>query len=121
MATNANKIPAQNTPRDILLNTAQILDKYPSLKYASNNARILAQPEKYSALFTICPELVAVEREEEPNNIVAWHEMGDKLDREIYYNKETNEVKIDYRAKREVIGMRMKPDNEHSDYWIKYN
>ena len=114
------KNPEQNTAKDILLNTAQILDKYPALKYASNNARILAQPEKYSALFTICPELTMVEREEEPNNIVAWHEMGEQLDREIYYDSVTNEVKIDYRAKREVIGMRMEPDNEHRDYWIMF-
>ena len=59
-----------------------------------------------------------VEREEEPNNIVAWHEMGEKLDKEIYYNTVTNEVEDeDY----EIIGMRMEPDDEHSTYWIKYN
>ena len=119
MATNANKIPAQNTAKDIFLNTAQILDKYPALKYAANNARILSEPVKYYALSTICPKLAAPdEREKEPATSVAWPEMGEQLDREIYYNKETNEVEDeDY----EVIGMRMEPDKEHSDYWIKFN
>lgn len=107
----------ENSAIDILLKTAQRLDKYPGLKYAANNARIIADPEKYSALSTICPELATEEREKEPCNIVAWHEMSRKLDREIYYNKETNEVEEDY----EVIGMRMEPDKEHSDYWIKFN
>ena len=106
----------------IFLKTAEMLEKYPALKYAANNARILSEPEKYSAEIQPCPdiELTMVEREEEPNNIVAWHEMGEQLDREIYYDSVTNEVKIDYRAKREVIGMRMAPDNEHSDYWIMF-
>ena len=113
------KNPEQNTAKDILLKTAQILDKYPALKYAANNARILSEPEKYSALYTICPKLVAPdEREKEHRNIVAWHEMGEQLDREIYYDSVTNEVEDeDY----EVIGMRMEPDNEHKDYWIKFN
>ena len=108
----------ENTANDIFLNTAQILDKYPALKYAANNARILSDQEKYSALSTICPVLVAPdEREKEPNNIVAWREMGRKLDREIYYDSVTNEVKEDY----EVIGMRMEPDKDHIDYWIMFN
>ncbi len=113
----------ENSAIDIFLKTAQRLDKYPELKYAAANARILAEPEKYSAAeIQPCPdiELNMVEREEEPNNIVAWHEMGEQLDREIYYDSVTNEVKIDYRAKREVIGMRMAPDNEHRDYWIMF-
>ena len=113
-----------NNVRELLLKTAERFDNSPTLKYAANNARILAEPEKYSAAeIQPCPdiELTMVEREEEPNNIVAWHEMGEQLDREIYYDSVTNEVKIDYRAKREVIGMRMEPDDEHSDYWIKYN
>ena len=111
----------ENSAIDIFLKTAQRLDKYPELKYAAANARILAEPEKYSAAeIQPCPdiELTMVEREEEPNNIVAWPEMGEQLDREIYYNKETNEVEDeDY----EVIGMRMDPDKDHSDYWIKFN
>ena len=103
---------------DIFLKVAQRLNKYPELKYAANNARILAEPEKYSAAeIQACPEPVSPDSNKEPDNIVAWHEMGEKLDREIYYNKETNEVEEDY----EVIGMRMKPDDEHSDYWIKFN
>ena len=110
-----------NNVRDLLLKTAEMLEKSPTLKYAANNARIFAEPEKYSAAeIQPCPdiELTMVEREEEPNNIVAWHEMGEKLDREIYYNTVTNEVEDeDY----EVIGIRMEPDKEHSDYWIKYN
>ena len=111
------KNPEQNTAKDILLKTAQILDKYPALKYAANNARILSDPEKYSALYTICPELATEEREKEPNNSVAWPEMGEQLDREIYYNTLTNEVEDeDY----EVIGMRMAPDEQHRDYWIMF-
>ena len=110
-----------NTVSALLLKVAESFDKFPTLKYASNNARILAEPEKYSAAkIQPCPdiELTMVEREEEPNNIVAWPEMGEQLDREIYYDSVTNEVEDeDY----EVIGMRMKPDNEHSDYWIKFN
>ena len=110
-----------NNVKTLLLKTAERLEKSPTLKYAANNARILAEPEKYSAAeIQPCPdiELTMVEREEEPNNIVAWCEMGEKLDREIYYNTVTNEVEDeDY----EVIGMRMEPDDEHSDYWIKYN
>ena len=105
----------------IFLKTAEMLEKYPALKYAANNARILSEPEKYSAEIQPCPdiELTMVEREEEPvRDLVAWPEMGRKLDRYIYYNTETNEVEDeDY----EVIGMRMKPDNEHSDYWIKFH
>ena len=111
----------ENSAIDILLKTAQRLDKCPELKYAAANARILAEPEKYSAAeIQPCPdiELTMVEREEEPNNIVAWHEMGEQLDREIYYNKETNEVEDE---DEEVIGVRMEPDEEHSDYWIKFN
>lgn len=110
-----------NNVRELLLKTAERFDNSPTLKYAANNARILAEPEKYSAAkIQPCPdiELTMVEREEEPNNIVAWHEMGEQLDREIYYDSVTNEVEDeDY----EVIGMRMKPDNEHSDYWIKFS
>ena len=106
---------------DIFLKVAERFEKCPTLKYAANNARILAEPEKYSADEILpCPdiELTMVEREEEPNNIVAWREMGEKLDREIYYDSVTNEVEDeDY----EVIGMRMKPDDEHRDYWIKFN
>ena len=118
MATNATENRTNNNAEALFLKTAQRLDKYPALKYAANNARILSEPEKYSALSTICPELATEEREEEPNNIVAWHEMGEQLDREIYYNKETNEVEDeDY----EIIGMRMQPDKDHSDYWIKFN
>ena len=110
-----------NNVRELLLKTAERLEKSPTLKYAAANARILAEPEKYSAAeIQPCPdiELTMVEREEEPNNIVAWHEMGRKLDREIYYNTLTNEVEDE---EEEVIGMRMEPDKEHSDYWIKYN
>ena len=111
----------ENTTRDLLLKIAESLDKCPELKYAAANARIMAEPGQYSAAdIQPCPDIepTMVEREEEPNNIVAWHEMGEKLDREIYYNKETNEVEDeDY----EIIGMRMKPDDEHSDYWIKFN
>ena len=110
-----------NNGRELLLKTAESFDKFPTLKYAANNARILAEPEKYSAAeIQPCPdiELTMVVREEEPNNIVAWHTMGEQLDRGIYYNTVTNEVEDeDY----EVIGMRMEPDKEHSDYWIKYN
>ncbi len=113
MATDSN----QNRVTDLFLKIAERFDKCPELKYAAVNARIMAEPEKYSAAdIQACPE--PVEREKEPNNIVAWHEMGEQLDREIYYNKETNEVEDeDY----EVIGMRMAPDNEHTDYWIKFN
>ena len=121
MATNATKSCGQNTAVDIFLQAAERLEKYPNLKYAANNSRILAEPEKYSAAeIQPCPdiELTMVEREEEPNNIVAWHEMGEQLDREIYYNTLTNEVEDD---DEEVIGMRMEPDKEHSDYWIKFN
>jgi hypothetical protein len=121
MATNATKIRTDNNVRAIFLKIADMLEKSPTLKYAANNARILAEPEKYSAAdIQACPhiELTMVEREEEPNNTVAWHEMGEQLDREIYYNALTNEVEDeDY----EVIGMRMEPDKEHSDYWIKFN
>ena len=103
----------------IFLKVAERLEKSPALKYAANNARILSEPEKYSAAdIQACPESVSPdEREKEPDNTVAWHEMGRTLGREIYYNTETNEVEEDY----EVIGMRMKPDDEHSDYWIKFN
>ena len=109
----------ENSAIDIFLKTAQRLDKYPELKYAAANARILAEPEKYSAAeIQPCPEPVLSDSKKEPNNIVAWPEMGEQLDREIYYNKETNEVEDeDY----EVIGMRMEPDKDHSDYWIKFN
>ena len=110
-----------NNARDLLLKVAERFDKCPELKYAAANARILAEPEKYSAAeIQACPniELTMVEREEEPNNIVAWQEMGEQLDREIYYDSVTNEVEDeDY----EVIGMRMAPDNEHRDYWIKFH
>ena len=110
-----------NNVRDLLLKTAESFDKFPTLKYAANNARILAESEKYSAAeIQPCPDIepTMVEREEEPNNIVAWPEMGEQLDREIYYNTVTNEVEDeDY----EVIGIRMEPNKEHSDYWIKYN
>ena len=110
-----------NTARDLFLKVAERFDKCPELKYAAANARILADPGQYSAAeIQPCPdiELTMVEREEEPNNIVAWHEMGEKLDREIYYNTVTNEVEDE---EEEVIGMRMEPDKEHSDYWIKFN
>ena len=115
----ATKTHSDNNVRDLYLKTAEKFDKYPTLKYAAKNARIFAEPEKYSATdIQSCPEMVASdEREKEPDNIVAWHEMGRKLDREIYYNTETNEVEEDY----EVIGMRMEPDSEHKDYWIKFN
>ena len=106
---------------DIFLKVAERLEKSPALKYAAANARILAEPEKYSAAeIQPCPdiELTMVEREEEPNNIVAWHTMGEQLDREIYYNTVTNEVEDE---NYEVIGIRMEPDKEHSDYWIKFN
>jgi len=110
-----------NTARDLFLKVAESFDKCPELKYAAANARILAEPGQYSAAeIQPCPdiELTMVEREEEPNNIVAWPEMGEQLDRGIYYNTVTNEVEDeDY----EVIGIRMEPDKEHSDYWIKYN
>ena len=116
-----NEVSIDNTARAIFLKIAERLDKCPELKYAAANARILAEPEKYSAAeIQPCPdiELTMVEREEEPNNIVAWPEMGEQLDREIYYNTLTNEVEDeDY----EVIGMRMEPDKEHDDYWIKFN
>lgn len=111
----------ENRVRALLLKTAESFDKCPELKYAAANARILAEPEKYSAAeIQPCPdiELIMVEREEEPNNIVAWPEMGEQLDREIYYNTLTNEVEDE---DEEVIGMRMEPDEEHSDYWIKFN
>ena len=117
MTTNS----AEDSVKSLFLKVAERFEKCPTLKYAANNARILAEPEKYSAAeIQPCPDiqLTMVEREEEPNNIVAWHEMGEKLDREIYYNKETNEVEDE---DEEVIGMRMKPDDEHSDYWIKFN
>ena len=111
----------ENRVRALLLKVAESFDKCPELKYAAANARILAEPGQYSAAeIQACPdiELTMVEREEEPNNIVAWPEMGEQLDREIYYNTLTNEVEDeDY----EVIGVRMKPDNEHSDYWIKFH
>ena len=117
MTTNS----AEDSVKSLFLKVAESFDKCPELKYAAANARILAEPEKYSAAeIQPCPdiELTMVEREEEPNNIVAWHEMGEQLDREIYYNKETNEVEDE---DEEVIGMRMEPDEEHSDYWIKFN
>ncbi len=118
MATNPC---IDNTGKALFLKIAERLDKYPNLKYASTNAKIFAEPEKYSAAdIQSCPdiELAMVEREEEPNNILAWPEMGEQLDRYIYYNTLTNEVEDeDY----EVIGIRMEPDNEHSDYWIKFN
>ena len=110
-----------NTARDLFLKVAESFDKCPELKYAAANARILAEPEKYSAAeIQPCPdiELTMVERDEEPNNIVAWHEMGKLLDREIYYDSVTNEVEDE---NYEVIGMRMAPDNEHRDYWIKFH
>ena len=110
----------ENNASALFLKVAERFEKCATLKYAANNARILAEPEKYSAdEIQPCPdiELTMVERKEEPNNIVAWHEMGRTLGREIYYNTETNEVEEDY----EVIGMRMKPDDEHSDFWIKFN
>ena len=110
-----------NDGRELFLKTAESFEKFPNLRYAANNARILAEPEKYSGSeIQPCPdiELTMVEREEEPNNIVAWPEMGEQLDREIYYNTLTNEVEDeDY----EIIGMRMEPDKEHSDYWIKFH
>ena len=116
MSTNS----MENRVSGLLLKVAERFEKCPELKYAANNARILAEPEKYSAAeIQPCPdiELTMVEREEEPNNIVAWHEMGEQLDREIYYDSVTNEVEDeDY----EVIGMRMAPDNEHRDYWIMF-
>ena len=111
----------ENRVRALLLKTAESFDKWPELKYAAANARILAKPGKHSAdEIQPCPDikLTMVEREEEPNNIVAWPEMGEQLDREIYYNKDTNEVEDE---DEEVIGMRMEPDKEHSDYWIKFN
>ena len=111
----------ENTARELFLKIAESLDKCPELKYAAANARILAEPGQYSAAkIQPCPdiELDMVEREEEPNNIVAWHMMSEQLDKEIYYNTVTNEVEDeDY----EIIGMRMEPDDEHSDYWIKFN
>ena len=117
----ATKTHTDNNVTARLLNTAELLEKYPTLKYAAANARILAEHEKYSAAeIQPCPdiELTMVEREEEPNNIVAWPEMGEQLDRYIYYNTLTNEVEDeDY----EVIGVRMEPDKDHSDYWIKFN
>ena len=117
MATNISH--PENNVRDLFLKIAENFDKSPTLKYAANNARIFAEQKKYSASdIQSCPELVAPdEREKKPNNIVAWHDLGRKLDREIYYNKETNEVEEEY----EVIGMRMEPDKDHRDYWIKFN
>ena len=121
MATNATKTSTNNNVSVIFLKIAEMLEKSPTLKYAATNARIMAEPGQYSAAkIQPCPdiELTMVEREEEPNNIVAWPEMGEQLDRGIYYDSVTNEVEDeDY----EVIGMRMEPDNEHSDYWIKFN
>ena len=117
----ATKTHSDNNVTAIFLKTAENFEKYPTLKFAANNARILAEPGQYSAAdIQPCPDIepTMVEREEEPNNIVAWPEMGEQLDREIYYNTLTNEVEDeDY----EVIGMRMAPDKEHSDYWIKFN
>ena len=117
----ATKTHTDNTAKALFLKVADSFDKFPNLKHAATNARIFADLEKYSAAkIQPCPdiELTMVEREEEPNNIVAWPEMGEQLDRYIYYNTLTNEVEDeDY----EVIGMRMEPDNEHSDYWIKFN
>ena len=117
----ATKTHSDNNVTAIFLKTAENFEKYPTLKYAATNAKILAKPGQYSATdIQPCPdiELTMVEREEEPNNIVAWPEMGEQLDRGIYYNTVTNEVEDeDY----EVIGIRMEPDKEHSDYWIKYN
>ena len=121
MATNPIKNQTDNTAKALFLKVADSFDKSPNLEYAATNARILAEPWKYSAAkIQACPdiELTMVEREEEPNNIVAWHEMGRKLGQEIYYNILTNEVEDE---DEEVIGMRMEPDKEHSDYWIKFN
>ena len=121
MATNATENRTNNNAEALFLKISERFEKFPNLKYAATNARILGEPGEYSAAdIQSCPdiEITMVEREEEPNNIVAWHEMGEKLDREIYYNKETNEVEDeDY----EIIGMRMQPDKDHSDYWIKFN
>ena len=117
MTTNS----AEDSVKSLFLKVAESFDKCPELKYAAANARILAEPEKYSAAeIQPCPdiELTMVEREEEPNNIVAWLEMGEQLDREIYYDSVTNEVEDE---DEEVIGVRMEPDEEHSDYWIKFN
>ena len=116
METNTTE---NNTATDLLLKIAESLDKCPELKYAAANARILAEPGQYSAAdIQACPEIATAgrESEKEPNNIVAWHEMGRLLDREIYYDSVTNEVEEDC----EVIGMRMEPDNDHSDYWIMF-
>ena len=117
MTTNS----AEDSVKSLFLKVAESFDKCPELKYAAANARILAEPEKYSAAeIQPCPdiELTMVVREEEPNNIVAWLEMGEQLDREIYYDSVTNEVEDE---DEEVIGVRMEPDEEHSDYWIKFN
>ena len=116
MTTNS----AEDRVKSLFLKVAERFEKCPTLKYAVNNARILAEPGQYSAAdIQACPDIepTMVEREEEPNNIVAWPEMGEQLDREIYYDSVTNEVEDeDY----EVIGMRMAPDNEHRDYWIMF-
>ena len=46
-----------NTVSALLLKVAESFDKFPSLKYAANNARILAEPEKYSAAeIQPCPD-----------------------------------------------------------------
>lgn len=112
------EVSTSNTARNLLLKIAESFDKHPELKYAAANARILAEPGKYSAVdIKACPEIATADREsEEPNNIVAWPEMSELLNREIYYDSVTNEVEDEY----EVIGMRMAPDSEHRDYWIMF-
>ena len=113
MSTNSTP----NTTRALFLKIAKDFDKSPNLEYAAKNARILAEPGKYSADEIQSPDIELSPGEKEPYNMVAWPEMGRKLDRYIYYNTETNEVEDeDY----EVIGMRMAPDNEHRDYWIMF-
>ena len=60
----------------LLLKVAERFEKCPTLKYAANNARILAEPEKYSpAEIQSCPEPVLSDSNKTTN--IVRHEMGE--------------------------------------------
>ena len=82
-----------NTVSALLLKVNESFDKFPTLKYAANNARILAEPEKYSAAeIQPCPDGVDEDETENQQHIEIWHSwlhVG-----EIYYNKVTNKWRM---------------------------
>ena len=54
MTTNS----AEDSVKSLFLKVAESFDKCPELKYAAANARILAEPEKYSAAeIQPCPDI----------------------------------------------------------------